>query len=137
MPKTLLNPPGFPGATSAFSHGVKIDLNDAEIIFVTGQVAIDEQGNVLFADSIAKQTEFVFENIKKILAEGGALLDDIVKVTIYLTHLHAATFAEVAAVRNRYLANAKAASTLVGVAKLAKDACHVEIDAIAVKKKII
>jgi len=135
MPKTLLNPQGLLKSSGAFSHGVKVDLEGCEMIFVTGQVAMDEGGNVVHADSLGKQTEFIFDNISRILAEGSASLDDIVKVTIYLTHLHPATFGEVAEVRNRYLANAKSASTLVGVTKLAKDACHVSIDAIAIHKK--
>lgn len=109
-------------------------MNDTEMIFVTGQVAITPEG-IIASDNLTGQTEFIFQNIQKILAEGGASLDDIVKVTIYITHLHPSTFAEVAAVRNRYLAGAKAASTLVGVTKLIKDQCLIEIEAIAVRKK--
>ncbi len=134
MPKTLLNPAGLMSTGTSLSHGVKIDFVGCEMIFVTGQLAISEHG-VVVSDNLTEQTEYVFESIKKILEEGGASLDDIVKVTIYITHLHPSTFAEVAAVRNRYLAGAKSASTLVGVNKLIKDQCLVEIDAIAVRQK--
>jgi len=134
MTKTHLNPEGFLKGYGSYSHGVKVDVGDSELIFITGQIAVDSQNQVV-SDNLTGQTEFIFQNIEKILQEGGASLDDIVKVTIYMTHLHPASFAEVAAVRNKYLVNAKPASTLVGILKTAKDACGVEIDVIAVHQK--
>jgi len=70
----LLNPKDFSQIMGAYSHGVTVDIGDSEMIFVTGQLAMDKDGNPVAPQDISRQTEYVFENIKKILAQGGALL---------------------------------------------------------------
>lgn len=58
-----------------YKHGVKRGL-----IFVGGQVAMDEEGNVLYPGDVVRQTGIAMENIKKVLAGFGAGMDDIVKL---------------------------------------------------------
>ena len=117
----------------SYSHGVKVDVGDSHMIFVTGQLAMDAAGVPLAPDSIEKQTEIVFEHIKRILEEAQASIEDIVKVIIYVKNMD--DFPKVSSVRNRYLATCKPASTFIEVSRFAKDGCDVEIEAIAVKKK--
>ena len=117
----------------AYSHGLKVDIGDSEMIFVTGQIAMDANGKPVAPDNITDQTKYVFENIEKILKEGGASLDDIVKVTIYVTNMD--DFKEISTVRNKYLANAKATSTLVEINRTVTNGCDIEIEAIALRKK--
>ena len=118
----------------AYSHGVKVDIGNSEMIFVTGQIAMDKDGNAVAPNDIVKQTEFVFQNIQKILQEGGASLDDIVKAVIYVTDI--SKFKDISAVRNKYFANSKPVSTLVEISKTVKDGCDIEIEVIAIKKKV-
>ncbi len=101
--------------------------------FVTGQIAMDENGKAVAPGDFTKQTEYVFQNIAKILAEGGASLDDVVKAVIYVTDI--SMFKEISAVRNKYFATSKPVSTLVEINKTVKEGCDVEIEVIAIKKK--
>ena len=131
--KQVLNPENFTHVLGAYSHGVKVDVGDSEMTFVTGQIAMDENGSAVAPNDIMKQTEFVFENIQKILGEGGASLDDVVKAVIYVTDI--SQFKKISEIRNRYFANAKPVSTLVEINKTVKEGCDIEIEVIAVKKR--
>ena len=133
MTKKYLNPENFTHIMGAYSHGLKVDVRDSEMIFVTGQIAMDKDGNAVAPDDIVKQTEFVFENIQKILQEGGSSLDDVVKAVIYVTDI--SKFKDISAVRNNYFANSKPVSTLVEISKTVKKGCDIEIEVIAIKKK--
>jgi len=133
MEKTILNPKDFTTVMGSYSHGLKVSLSDSEIFFVTGQIALDKDGNAVAPDNIVEQTEFVFENIKKILQDGGASLDDVVKAVIYVTDM--TKFQEISAVRNKYFTNAQPVSTLVEINKTVKEGCDVEIEVMAIKGK--
>lgn len=133
MKKTYLSPPNFTPTMAAYSHGVKVDVGNSEMIFVTGQIAMDKDGTAVAPGDVARQTEFIFENIKKILHEGGATLDDVVKATIFAKDV--SRYAEITSVRNKYFANAKPASTLVEISNTVKEDCDVEIEVIAIKAK--
>ncbi|MCB1538114.1 MAG: RidA family protein [Rhodospirillales bacterium] len=127
-------PPDFTPVMGAYSHGLSVALTPAtRMIFVTGQIAMDAAGAAVAPGDAAAQAEFVFENIKAILAADGATLDDVVKVQIFLTDMN--DFAKVSPVRNRYLERAKPVSTLVEVSRLVKDGCCVEIEVIAMVEK--
>ena len=131
--KTKLNPKNFTHIMGSYSHGLKVDNGNNEMIFVTGQIAMDKDGNPVAPDNIEKQTEFVFENIQTILAEGGASLDDVVKAVIYVTHIE--DFSKISPIRNKYFANSKPVSTLVEINKTVKDGCDIEIEVIAIRTK--
>jgi len=133
MEKHFLNPKNFTQTMGAYSHGVKIDIGDSEMIFVTGQIALDKDGNAVAPDDIVKQTEFVFKNIQTILQEGGASLDDVVKAVIYVTDI--SKFKDISAIRNKYFTISKPVSTLVEISRTVKDGCDIEIEVIAIKKK--
>ena len=133
MKKTKINSEEFAERMGAYSHGYKVEVGDAVIIFTTGQIAMDKEGNVLYPRDPAKQAEFVFESLQKILNQAGASLDDVVKATIFVTDM--ADFAEISKVRNKYFRKSEPVSTLVEVKKLVKEGCRVEIEVIAVKPK--
>ena len=128
-----LNPRDFTPAMGSYSHGIKVDVGDSELLFVTGQIAMDKDGNVVSPGDITSQTKFVFQNIQKILEEGGSSMRDVVKAVIYVTDI--SKFKEVSAVRNSYFATSKPASTLVEISNTVKEGCDVEIEVIAVRKK--
>lgn len=132
MAKKQLNPENFTEIMGAYSHGLSIDLGSSKMIFVTGQIAMDKDGNAVAPGDIVKQTEFVFENINSILKESDASLDDVVKAVIYVTNMD--DFKEISAVRNKYFAKSKPVSTLVEINRTVKDGCDIEIEVIAVKE---
>lgn len=133
MKKTKINSSEFAERMGAYSHGYAVDVGDATLIFTTGQIAMDKSGNVVYPDDPAKQAEFIYESLQKILQESGASLDDVVKTTVYVTDMN--DFSAISKVRNKYFKNSEPVSTLVQVSKLVKDGCKVEIEVIAVKKK--
>ena len=133
MKKTYLTPKDFTPTLGSYSHGLCVDVGDSVFIFVTGQIAMDKEGNVVAAHDVSRQTEFIFENIKQILGEGGATIDDVVKVVIYVTDI--SRFKDFSAVRNRYFSTAKPVSTIVEISKTVKEGCDVVIEVIAIKKK--
>ena len=131
--KQQINPKNSAEIMGAYSHGLKVDVGDSEMIFVTGQIAMDKDGNAVAPDDIEKQTEFVFESIQNILTEANSSLDDVVKVVIYVTRM--GDFSKISPIRNKYLANSKPVSTLIEINKTVKEGCDIEIDIIAIKKK--
>jgi reactive intermediate/imine deaminase len=114
----------------AYSHGVLVPLPGADILFVTGQIALDSQGNVVGANDPRKQAEVVFENIGKILAEAGLNFSNVVKTQVFLTNISDSP--AVSEIRNRYFAESKPAGTWLEVSKLVKDGCCVEVEVVAV-----
>lgn len=131
--KQQINPENFTEIMGAYSHGLKVDIGDSEMIFVTGQIAMDNNGNAVAPDNIVAQTEFVFQNIEKILKGGDASIDDVIKAVIYVTKI--SDFKEISAVRNKYFANCKPVSTLVEISKTVKEGCDIEVEVIAIRKK--
>lgn len=132
MKKTQIIPKDFTKTLGSYSHGLKVELSDCIMVFVTGQIAMDKNGNVV-SDDVAEQTEFIFKNIQRILNEAGVSLDDVVKAQIFLTDIN--DFAKVSTVRNKYFKKAKPVSTLVEINKTVKEGCKVEIEVIAIKGK--
>ena len=130
--KKILNPAGSAEIMWAYSHWLEIDLTKAKkMLFVTGQIAMDKDGNVVCEGDIEWQTEYVFESIKNILNESNASLDDVVKVVIYVKNM--ADFPKISKIRNKYLQNSKPVSTLVEISNTVKPWCDIEIDVIAMK----
>jgi 2-iminobutanoate/2-iminopropanoate deaminase len=131
--KTLINPENFTHIMGSYSHGIKVDIGDCEMIFTTGEIAMDKDGKPVAPDNIEKQTIYVFESLGAILKEAGSSLDDVVKAIIYVTRME--DFAKISPIRNKYFANSKPVSTLVEINKTVKDGCDVEIEVIAIRKK--
>jgi 2-iminobutanoate/2-iminopropanoate deaminase len=69
---------------SAFSRGMRIDLNGLVILLISGTASIDDAGNTLYAGDLRAQTRRTFDNITALLASEGATWKDIVRTTCYL-----------------------------------------------------
>ncbi|GAB4199180.1 MAG: RidA family protein [Wenzhouxiangellaceae bacterium] len=132
MKRTRLTPTSFTPTMGSYSHGIKVNPEGANWVFVTGQIAMDSNGNVVSND-IETQARFVFENIKTILFEAGATMDDVVKAQIFLTDI--SDFTKVSLIRNEYFTNSEPVSTLVQVEALVKKGCKIEVEVIALCDK--
>ncbi len=73
-----------PDYGSAFSRGMRIDLNGLVILLISGTASIDEHGRTLHAGDLRAQTRRTFTNIEALLASEGATWKDIVRTTCYL-----------------------------------------------------
>lgn len=130
MTRTKINPPNFTKTVGAYSQALKVDMGTKSMIFLSGQIAMDADGTPVAPNDISAQTRYIFENIKMILKEANATLEDIVKVQIFLTDI--SKFAQFSAVRNEYLENIKPVSTLVEISNTVRDGCDVEIEITAI-----
>lgn len=99
------------------------------MLFVSGQIAIDPKTNELLQGSIKTETEQVMENLKAILAEAGMNFENVLKTSIFISDMN--DFAEINAVYSRYFEEKTApARETVEVANLPKFV-NVEISLIA------
>jgi enamine deaminase RidA (YjgF/YER057c/UK114 family) len=77
-----LNPTHEYGVT--FERGTSVDYGDRRHIFIAGTASINNKGEILHAGDINKQLERAMENIRALLAEAEAGLDDVAQFTVYL-----------------------------------------------------
>ena len=78
MPKDLWDWP----VPTPFTQGWKIS-GDYELIFVGGQISVDENNNIIGKGDIEVQTRNVFQNIEKVLRDAGAKMTDVVKFNTF------------------------------------------------------
>jgi 2-iminobutanoate/2-iminopropanoate deaminase len=69
---------------SAFSRGMRLDLNGLVILLISGTASIDDRGRTLHVGDFRAQTRRTFENITGLLAAEGATCKDVVRTTCYL-----------------------------------------------------
>lgn len=111
-----------------FKHGVKA----GNMIFVGGQVALDDKGRVLHPGDIVAQSRIAMENIKRVLAEYGATMDDVVKMNTFYVGQGTQEDWEVAArIRASYYKEPGPAATGIPLPTLALPGLMIEIEVIA------
>ena len=133
LKRTAINPASVVAPKDRYAQAVSVDLGTATMVFVTGQQAWDPEGKLVGPGDMAAQTEQIFLIIQAILAEAGGTLSDVVKATCYVTEIR--RWPEAAAVRNRYIGEPLAASTVVQVTAMTDPGALIEIEVIAVIAK--
>lgn len=120
-PKSLgfMPRPGYP-----YSPGAR----GGNLVFTAGQVAWDENGNLVGLGDVRKQTAQVLKNVESVLIEGGASLDDVLKCNVYLSDMR--YFQQMNEEFRRAFPHEPPARTTVQ-APLAEPEMLVEIEAIA------
>ena len=101
-----------------------------DLLFVSGCVPVDGEGNLVGGDDVVAQAERVFENIAGVLAAAGASAKDVVKVTIFVTDIDDRP--KINPVRQRFFGETRPASTLVEISELAIPGAKLEVEAVAV-----
>jgi reactive intermediate/imine deaminase len=112
-----------PDAIGCYSQAIKTEYT----LFFSGQIPLDPITMMIVPGGIKPQVIRVFENIKAICEASGGSLNDIVKLTVYLTDIHHATI--VNEVMADYFIQPYPARTTIAVVALPKEAL-VEIEAI-------
>lgn len=131
MANIKVNPVSLRIPTKAYSQGILVNCGISNLLFVTGQLPQDLDGNIIHAGDVEAQTRLVFERIGEILAEADMSFDDVVKLQIYVKDIQFSK--TVSAIRDELFQMSKPASTLVEVSGFVKDGCSLEIDAVAAK----
>lgn len=127
--KAAISTKNAPAAIGPYSQAVRM----GDLLFASGQVALDPATGQLVSGGIAEQTLRSLENIKAVLHEAGLTLADVVKTTVFLKSM--GDFAAMNEIYAKYLAPegvVPPARSTVAVAALPKDAL-VEIEVIATK----
>ena len=129
MAKKILESAKVAAPGGIMSQGVEVP--PGKMVFVSGQVARDLDGSVVGVGDVTAQTRKVLENMKAVLAESGATMDDVVKVTVFVTNLQR-HFSDIHKVRGEFFTSGYPASTMVEVKSLVHKDMLIEIEAVAV-----
>lgn len=127
MKKEEINSKKSNQAILPYSPAVKF----GSLLFVSGQIGIDPKTNEMAASDIKIQTEQVFYNLKKVLEAGGAGLENVLKVNVYLTDMN--NFPVMNEIYAKKFKKPYPARVTVEVSKLPRGAM-IEIDCIAFTK---
>jgi 2-iminobutanoate/2-iminopropanoate deaminase len=117
-----------PGLAEPISHFTDA-VRAGDLLFISGVVPVDGDGNLVRADDVVEQARQVFANLAAVLAAAGATFADVVKVNVYLTDI--ADRARINPVRQEIFGDVRPASTLVEVSALAVPGAKIEIEAVA------
>ena len=112
----------------AFSQCFRCEVGP--LLYVSGQVSIDAGGQVVGPGDLTVQTRTAFGNIRDLLAAGGSTMEDVIKLTYFVTDM--SRWLEVQKVRAEFFPNHHPASTTVEVSRLFKKEYLIEIEAVAV-----
>jgi 2-iminobutanoate/2-iminopropanoate deaminase len=106
-----------------YSQAVKVD----NTIYVSGQVSHDDKGNVVGRGDMEVQMRQAYKNIKKVLAQYGATVDNVVDEVLFVTDMDAAFAARVKCKQEVFSGNPVLTSTIVQIQRLAFPELMVEI----------
>ena len=124
MERERLNPPGVHAPQANYSHVARV----GSMLYISGQVALDEGGKLVGGGDAEAQAEQCFRNIETIVRHFGGTLDNVMKTTTYITDWGFRPL--VAKPRDRIFRPPYPANTLVVVTAFASPDFLVEIEAI-------
>ena len=127
MPFEFFSPAGLSRGT--YSHTAVV--TGGRTVYVSGQVAFDEAGNVV-GRTFAEQAERVFDNLRLALAAAGAEFHHIVKMNVYVRDLTSVKVKAFREIRARHFGVHQPASTLVGTPALVHEDLMLEVEVVAV-----
>jgi reactive intermediate/imine deaminase len=123
MSKNIITTDKAPQAIGTYSQAVR----HQGLVFISGQIPLDPVSMEVVAGGIEAQIRRVFENLAAVCTAAGGSLDDIVKLTIFLTDM--GDFPQVNTIMGQYFSTPYPARAAVQVAALPKGV-SVEMDAI-------
>jgi enamine deaminase RidA (YjgF/YER057c/UK114 family) len=110
-----------------YSQAVKV----GDTIYVSGQVSHDDSGNIVSPGDMEAQMRQAYTNIRKVLAQYGATMDNIVDETLFVTDMNMAFAAAVKCREDVFFGVPVVASTIVQVQRLAFPDLMIEIKCVA------
>ena len=119
-----ISTPAAPAAIGPYSQAVKV----GNMLYTSGQIALDPETGNLNGATTAEQTEQVMKNLRAVLSAAGTNFDNVIKTTCFLANI--ADFSEFNEVYGKHITSAPARSC-VAVKDLPKGAL-VEVEVIAV-----
>ncbi|MBI3089676.1 MAG: RidA family protein [Candidatus Tectomicrobia bacterium] len=131
MQYEVLQPPHLP-RPMGYSHAIKV--TEGSLVFLAGQVALDERNQVLYPGDVVKQFEAALRNMRAILEQAGGSFRNVVKLNIYLGNRrdYYSKSRQISALYRRCFGRHYPPMTLLQVADFAYDGLMVELEAVAV-----
>jgi len=130
MRTSRMNPDTVAAPIGSYSQSVRVETADAIWIYVSGQIAVGLDDELVAPNDLPAQTQQVYENLRAVLEAHGATFGDVVKIQTYFTTLDG--LAESREIRARYLPAEPPASTAVQVVALVVPDAVIEVDVVAV-----
>ncbi|MDA9727133.1 Rid family detoxifying hydrolase [Bacteroidota bacterium] len=106
-------------------------IKHGNLIFISGQIAINRETNKIISNNILDETKMVMENLKYILEKCNCSFKNVVKCSIFLSDLN--LFDDVNKIYSKYFSEPYPARETIEVSKLPKNV-NLEISAIAISK---
>jgi enamine deaminase RidA (YjgF/YER057c/UK114 family) len=103
------------------------------VLYCAGQVSVDAEGKTLHAGDMRGQLDRVIDNLEEVLSTAGFGIPDIVRLNIYTTDIEGFAANRNLIMERLVRKGSRHASTLIGVARLARPELLIEIEATAVK----
>jgi 2-iminobutanoate/2-iminopropanoate deaminase len=110
-----------------YAHAIQID----KTLYISGQIPLDLDMNVVGKNDMAAQTEQVYGNLKKVLEAAGGTMKSIVMLNIYCTDIERFD-KETRGLRKKYFGDYYPAITAVEVKRLYRPDFMIEVEAVAV-----
>ena len=114
---------------TVYNHYIRVD-NPGALIFLSGQLSRDADGNLVGAGDMAEQTRQCIRNMRTVLEAAGGTLDDIVQIVVYTTDIR--EFKRIVDARMEFFTTTLPTSTIVEVNHLADPGLMIEFQATAV-----
>jgi 2-iminobutanoate/2-iminopropanoate deaminase len=127
MRKVIINPDTIHPPVGDYSQVVVTP--PGRLAFISGQVGVGRQGNIVGKGDIKAQARQALENLKAAVEAAGGNLADIASVTVFVIDM--AHFGAIHEVRRQFFPADYPASTLVQVSRLAHPDLLIEINAVA------
>lgn len=129
MPKQVVSTSDkIPGPVGPYSVAVTANPGD-RVLHISGQVALDSDGQLVGEGDIRTQATQTFANIRAILEEAGGSIDDLAKITIFLKDIRDLPI--VSEVRRAFYGGAALPATTTVQASLVDDSWLIEVEATA------
>lgn len=127
MTRTVIQTDDAPAAIGPYSQAVAVD----DTVYVSGQIPLDPASMELVGGGFEAQLRRVLDNVAAVARAAGGSLDDVVKLSVFLTDL--SNFQTVNEVMSEYFDEPYPARAAIGVAALPRGA-EVEMDAVLVRR---
>lgn len=108
---------------------ISLGFRIGDMIMLSGQASIDQNGEIVGEGDFDAQAAQTFENIERVLDAAGSSMEQIVKVTIYLTDM--SNFPKILELRGRHFSPPYPADTIVEVSALGLPELMIEVEVTA------
>jgi enamine deaminase RidA (YjgF/YER057c/UK114 family) len=118
-----------PEAKPVANYKMGTRMEAGRLLYISGQVAWDTSGNIVGKGDVRVQARQTFENLRQVLRAAGGDLNDLMKITTYITKIE--DFPAVAAARSEVFHGELPASTLIVVKSLFHPDFLIEVEGVA------